>query len=187
MMKGMVITTCAINSETHASRSPNSRIACSMAIPSTSPGSMSGETMKVATASAPGRRPRTRAMAQSVPSSREIAVERAAICAERPRAESSPSTLRMRQYHCSEKPSGGKAKIGASVKDTGITTTIGSNRKAIVRNNAKLVSPFAKRSMSSFLSPYQGGVAGWPRQSPPPRRVSSTLPPWPRPIASRAN
>ncbi len=92
-------------------------------------GSMRGEAMKVATALAPGIMPRVMAMAQSVPSTRDMAVERAAICVDSQTACSIESALAREAYQRSEKPGGGKAKTAEDENDTVRTIRIGRNRR----------------------------------------------------------
>src|ERR1700682_2539103 len=125
----MVMTTCAIRSEVVASRSPKRRNHWSMAMPTTSPGSMSGETMKVASASRPGKRERTTAIAQSVPRSSETAVETSAMITDSRTADRKLSSRSMLPYQRSESPFGGKSKTGDDENDTPVVTTIGGSEK----------------------------------------------------------
>src|ERR1700682_4286167 len=81
-----------------------------MAMPITKPGSISGDTRKVEIASRPGKRPRTRAMAQSVPSTMATAVETAATCSETTSAGRRPRVLASRSYPRSDQSGGGRAK-----------------------------------------------------------------------------
>src|SRR5258708_173510 len=102
-------------------------------MPSTSPGSISGEAMKVAMVFPAGTRPRTTAIAHSVPSVSEIAVARNATCADSQTDASSESALRMAWYQRQEKPSGGNEKIVDGENETATTITIGANRKISTR------------------------------------------------------
>ena len=102
-------------------------------MPSTRPGSISGEAMKVAIALPAGTSPRTTAMAHSVPSVSEMQVARNAICAESHTEESSESALRIASYQRQEKPSGGNEKIVEGENDTATTMTIGANRNTSTR------------------------------------------------------
>src|SRR5471032_96880 len=96
-----------------------------MAMPITRPGSISGEIRKVAIESRPGKRPRTRAMAQRVPSTRATAVEKAAIWIEvrseghRPRAVASLS------YQRSDQSGGGRVNTLDEPNETATVTSSG--------------------------------------------------------------
>src|SRR5262245_37021692 len=105
------------------------RAACRKAMPSTRPGIMSGELMKVAMASPPGTSRRTTAMAHSVPSTSDTHVEMNATWADSQAEASKPSALRIAEYHLSEKPCGGNEKTADSVTDTARTIRIGMKRK----------------------------------------------------------
>src|SRR5262245_24720153 len=103
-----------------------------MAMPITRPGSISGETRKVEIASRPGKRPRTRAMAQSVPKVIETAVEIAATCSDTVSAGSRPRVLASRSYQRSDQSGGGSVKTVDEPNDTAMVTTSGVIRKITV-------------------------------------------------------
>src|ERR1700682_4144761 len=100
-----------------------------MAMPITKPGSISGDTRKVEIASRPGKRPRTRAMAQSVPSTMATAVETAATCSETTSAGKRPRVLGSRSYQRSDQAGGGRVKTVEEPKDTATVT-----RSGVIRN-----------------------------------------------------
>src|SRR5215216_7075010 len=106
-------------------------------MPSTRPGSISGDAMKVAIALLAGTKPRTTAMAHSVPSSSEMQVEKNAICAESQTAETSVSFCATASYQRSDNPVGGNAKIADGENETATTIRIGANRN--IRTRASMV------------------------------------------------
>src|SRR5262249_49987016 len=105
--------------------SPTARKPCSMAMPMTRPGSISGETRKVEIASRPGKLPRTSAMEQNVPSTRAMSVDNAAISTEVIRAGARPRVVASRAYHLSDQSGGGKVKTDEEPNDTAIVTASG--------------------------------------------------------------
>src|SRR6266851_3948219 len=104
-----------------------------MAIPITRPGSISGDTKKVAIVSLPGKRPRTSAMAQSVPSAMATAVETAATSSETTSAGKRPRVLASRSYQRSDQSGGGKVKTVEEPNETAMVTTSGVIRKTTVK------------------------------------------------------
>src|SRR5262245_39179104 len=117
------MTTCAMSRLLQTSRRPNSRNACSIATPTTRPGTISGDTSSVAIASRPRNRPRTSAIAHSVPSTSEIMVESAAIWTEASTDEINPCVAGSRSYQRVDQPAGGKVNTDDEPNDT-ITVTI---------------------------------------------------------------
>src|SRR4051812_18436539 len=107
-----------------------------MAMPTTRPGSISGEIRKVAIASRPGKRPRTRAMAQSVPSTSATAVEKAAICSDVSSEGHRPRVLASRSYQCVDQSGGGRVKMLDEPNDTATVTTSGVIRNTTVNRAA---------------------------------------------------
>src|ERR1700754_4532908 len=118
-------------------------------MPSTSPGSISGDAMKVAMALPAGTRPRTTAIAHSVPRVNEMHVARNATCADSHTEASSESALRMALYHRQEKPSGGNEKIVDGENETATTMTIGANRNISTKTSTAQQKPMPKRAMVS--------------------------------------
>ena len=104
-----------------------------MAMPTTRPGSISGETRKVAIASRPGKRPRTRAMAQSVPSTRATAVEKAATCSDVEQRGPQAARVGERSYQRSDQSGGGRVKTLDEPNETATVTTSGVIRKTTVK------------------------------------------------------
>ena len=111
-----------------------------MAIPATSPGSMSGETMNVASAFQPGNRVRTIASAHRVPSTRETKVDSNAICAENARDSQKLSSRSRLRYQRSDTPVGGKSKTGDGVTETPITIMMGAIRYTTAKTAAAMTS-----------------------------------------------
>src|SRR5882757_248379 len=109
---------------------------CSMAMPTTRPGSISGETRKVAMASRPGKRPRTRAMAQSVPSARATTVEKAATSIDVSSEGKSPRVPARLSYQRIDQSGGGREKTLDEPNETATVTTSGVIRKITVKSAA---------------------------------------------------
>ena len=84
-------------------------------------------------ASRPGKRPRTRAMAQSVPSAMAMAVEIAATCSEVIKAGKRPRVLASRSYQRSDQSGGGRVKTVEEPNDTAMVTTSGVIRNTTVK------------------------------------------------------
>ena len=84
-------------------------------------------------ASRPGKRPRTRAIAQSVPSTMAMAVEMAATCSETMRAGSRPRVLASFWYQRSDQSGGGKVKTVDDPNETAMVTISGVIRNTTVK------------------------------------------------------
>src|SRR5580704_3531735 len=113
-----------------------------MAMPMTKPGSISGETRKVDSASRPRNRPRTNAMVHSVPRTRAARVDNAAICSDVVRDEAKPRVAARRAYHRSDSSGDGSVNTADEPNDTAMVTTSGVSRKttatAAVTHTAKV-------------------------------------------------
>src|SRR6266568_4707174 len=110
----------------YASRSPISRRNWSTATPTTSPGIISGETMKVTSVVFPGNEPRVTAMAQSVPSTSETTVDSAAIPTERRTAGHSSRRRSIRSYQRDDSAGGGRLNTDEALTETASVTTSGT-------------------------------------------------------------
>src|SRR5476651_1312694 len=138
-----------------------------MAMPITRPGSISGEIRKVAIESRPGKRPRTRAMAQSVPSTRATAVEKAAIWIEVRSDGHRPRELASLSYQRNDQSGGGRLKTADEPNEAATVTTSGVIRKTTVKIAAIhmiarpscSVSVMCCRSCASPEAPRQPGRA----------------------------
>src|SRR6267154_5559269 len=107
-----------------------------MAMPTTRPGSISGKTRKVAMASRPGKWPRTRAMAQSVPSTRATTVEKAATSIDVSSEGQSPRVPARLSYQRIDQSGGGSEKTLDEPNETATVTTSGVIRKITVKSAA---------------------------------------------------
>src|SRR5260370_19142183 len=111
-----------------------------MAMPTTRHGSMRGETRKVATAARPGKRPRTRAMAQSVASARATTVEKAATSIDVSSEGQSPRVPARLSYQRIDQSGGGREKTLDEPNETAMVTTSGVIRKITVKRGARHMS-----------------------------------------------
>src|SRR4051812_48623617 len=103
-----------------------------MAMPTTRPGSISGDTRKVAIDSRPGKRPRTSAMAQSVPSTSATRVAKAATSTETSSAGHKPRVLASRSYQRDDQLGGGRLNTLDEPNEAATVTTSGVIRKITV-------------------------------------------------------
>src|SRR5258705_3930010 len=125
----MVMTTWATSRLAQAPLSPSSRNACSMAMPITRPGSISGDTRNVEMASRPANCPRTSATVHNVPSTRAMMVDSAAISTDVTKDGARPLVVASRAYHLSDQSGGGSVNTDEEPKETATVTTSGSSRK----------------------------------------------------------
>ena len=92
-------------------------------------GTMSGrQDQRRSPAVRPGNRPRVSASAASVPSTVARIAVRTATSTLFTIADDHCRSVNIRSYHSSEKPSGGKLRILASVKLIGTITSVGASR-----------------------------------------------------------
>ena len=87
-------------------------------------------------ASRPGKRPRTRAMAQSVPSTRATTVEKAATSIDVSSAGQSPRVPARLSYQRIDQSGGGRVKTLDEPNETATVTTSGVIRKITVNSAA---------------------------------------------------
>ena len=123
----------------------------------TRPGSINGETRKVAIASRPRKRPRTSATAHSVPSTREISVERLAICTEVMTEAASPRVAGSRSYQRNDQSGGGSVKTEDEPKETATVTTSGVIRNTTAKAAITQTATVAVRSMGVIRFSRHGG------------------------------
>src|SRR6266850_7192304 len=123
--------------------------ACRQAMPKTRPGSISGEAMNVAMALPPGTRPRTTAIAHSVPRVSEMHVARNAICTESHTAATSVSARAIAWYQRSENPDGGKENTDDGENDTATTMKIGAKRNTSTTPSTTQQNTIPKRAIVS--------------------------------------
>ncbi len=102
--------------------------------------------------SRPGKRPRTSAMAQSVPSTSEMAVDSAAICTEVASAGHRPRVLGNWLYQRMDQAGGGRVKTAEEPKDTATVTTSGVIRKMMAKIAKTQTRAEATRSVAVIAS-----------------------------------
>src|SRR5438445_3531019 len=145
---GSVMTTWPMRRLRYASRSPISRRNWRRATPTTNPGIISGETMKVTSAVLPGNVPRVTAIAQSVPSPSEMAVDTAAIPTERRTAGQSSRRRSIRSYQLDDSAGGGRLKTDDALTETASVTARGARR---VRTTAAVTVHIATTAARSSI------------------------------------